>query len=86
MLSNAAIAQKGKLRVKDGRPTRTRRVKVAPRVAPPSGWQPKIGCLNRTGQNWTWVGRLVKEWANNLMSYMDLRAFSHVILEILNKY
>ena len=44
MLSNAAIAQKGKLRVKDGRRTRTttRRVKAAPRVAPPSGWQPKI--------------------------------------------
>ena len=44
MLSNDAIAQKGKLRVKDGRRTRTtttRRVKAAPRVAPPSGWQPK---------------------------------------------
>ena len=43
MLNNAAITQKGKLWVKDGRRTRTtRRVKVAPRVAPPSGWQPKM--------------------------------------------
>ena len=42
MLSNAAIAQKGNLWVKDGRPRTRRRVKVAPRVAPPSGWQPKM--------------------------------------------
>ena len=41
MLSNAAIAQKGKFGVKDGR-RRRRRVILASRVAPSSGWQPKI--------------------------------------------
>ena len=46
ILSNAAIAQKGKRRVKDGRRRRRRRVILRSRVAPPSGKQPKTVDLN----------------------------------------